>query len=105
MRISDWSSDVCPADLPARRLRLSRVAGKPGRVGACASLPARFARSVRNETGLPLEDDTCVLPCCFRKCRHATPRRAQEIGRALCRERVWTYVTISVVAVSVKKKH
>jgi hypothetical protein len=26
-------------------------------------LPARFARSVRNETGLPLEDDTCVLPC------------------------------------------
>ncbi len=50
-------------DQSARRLRLSRVAGKPGRVGACALLPARFARSVRNETALSLEDDTCVLPC------------------------------------------
>src|SRR3546814_19598403 len=31
-------------------------------------------------------------------------KRGEEIGRASCRERVWQYVYISVVAVSFKKK-
>src|SRR3546814_16114484 len=37
------------------------------------------------------------------KFRAATPR-PREIGRASCRERVCQYVSISVVAVSLKKK-
>src|SRR3546814_17936658 len=34
----------------------------------------------------------------------ADPHRARQIGRASCRERVCQYVSISVVAVSLKKK-
>src|SRR3546814_17647445 len=34
----------------------------------------------------------------------ALQRRPAEIGRAACRERVWQYVWVSVVAVSFKKK-
>src|SRR3546814_15373503 len=43
----------------------------------------------------------------WRKDRSATPidfDALPDIGRASCRERVWQYVQISVVAVSLKKK-
>src|SRR3546814_5302514 len=32
MRISDWSSDVCSSDLPARRRRSRRTAGRPPQI-------------------------------------------------------------------------
>jgi len=55
-------------DQSARRLRRIRVAGNPGRAGVSALLlPARFARSVRNETALSLGDDTCFSPCSLTK--------------------------------------
>src|SRR3546814_12887245 len=77
MRISDWSSDVCSSDLSARwRRALARAS------------PPRADRPARG-----------------RRCRAAAPRRrSAEIGRASCRERVCQYVSISVVAVSLKKK-
>ncbi len=55
-------------DQSARRLRRSRVAGKPDPAGGCVLPPARLARSVRNDTGLDLEDDdTWGLPCSLTK--------------------------------------
>src|SRR3546814_15596147 len=39
-----------------------------------------------------------------RRDRPAGPLRGYQIGRASCRERVWQYVSIPVVAVSLKKK-
>src|SRR3546814_16093570 len=83
MRISDWSSDVCSSDLPTSSA--SRNAGwAMGRAGPCAS---------RHRTG-----DHAALP-------RGSHRLGREIGRASCRERVCQYVYISVVAVSLKKKH
>src|SRR3546814_9922955 len=87
MRISDGSSDVCSADLqytmaefegrlanPSSTLLLAMLAGPPSR-----SRPrqGRYARML-----------TALI----------------ELGRASCRERVCQYVSISVVAVSLKEK-
>src|SRR3546814_15852160 len=94
MRISDWSSDVCASDLfgdGAHRLhvlvelqvqhrthvqRADRGMGIPGAVGA-----------------VPVED-----------LGEAAGILGEEIGSASCRERVCPYVSISVVAVYLKKQ-
>src|SRR3546814_15600755 len=76
MRISDWSSDVCSSDLRGDR-RGRRCRGQRG------------DRQQR------------------RKGRGRWGRRGGgggQIGRASCRGRVCQYVSISVVAVSLKKK-
>src|SRR3546814_19693280 len=77
MRISDWSSDVCSSDLYPGQIF---VHGEMGRVG-------------NDDRGqhLRMEDDLLGMG------------RLVEIGRATCRERVCQYVSISVVAVSLKK--
>src|SRR3546814_15056199 len=75
MRISDWSSDVCSSDL-----RTGDVVG-----------------------GLQATQGSGVDP----GLAHTVGRGAGEqrqIGRASCRERVCKYVSISVVAESLKKK-
>src|SRR3546814_21083115 len=91
MRISDWSSDVCSSDLPQR-------VGDGEDVLVAA--PAQ------------IDDDDLVL----RHAGHDLFRRRQrmarfkrrdnplKIGRASWRERVCQYVSISVVAESLKKK-
>src|SRR3546814_11853927 len=85
MRISDWSSDVCSSDLLARASRqVSRREDKG---------------PVRRSPGGRRRMSTRTLP------RAPKPPQAIEIGRASCRERVCPYVSISVVAVSFKKKH
>src|SRR3546814_5650756 len=87
MRISDWSSDVCSSDLggPGRPLQhqvklvgFQREALQPHRVGAAEPLE-QFAHP--------------GFEVAF-----------AQIGRASCRARVCQYVSISVVAVSLKKK-
>src|SRR3546814_18319750 len=100
MRISDWSSDVCSSDL---RLLVEAI-------------------SVMNDGFVLLDEDDRLVLCNERyRCLHpgldevgdlvgmsfTTILRvalAKEIGRASCRERVCQYVSISVVAVSLKKK-
>src|SRR3546814_16189900 len=88
MRISDWSSDVCSSDLRTgdRQRRARRVAAvAASEIMGCSAAPAGHpARHARSQPDQPLLD------------RH-------EIGRASCRERVGQYVSISVVAVSLKK--
>src|SRR3546814_14333486 len=93
MRISDWSSDVCSSDLgddlrshprgadalrsPEAGCRDRAPGSRPGGGG-----PAGGGQAARQAVGA-----------------------ARQIGRASCRERVSQSVSISVVAVSLKKKN
>src|SRR3546814_16367400 len=84
MRISDWSSDVCSSDLES--LAWSR------------SLVEANLRGVDSHGVQRLPRYLDLLRTGQIKARPA------KIGRASCRERVCQYVSISVVAVSLKKK-
>src|SRR3546814_4981966 len=87
VRISDWSSDVCSSDLVGRVLdevqvvdeRLGDLAGHGGAVEDLVAQPGSEAD---------------------RRADHAL---LGEIGRATSRERVCQSVSISVVAVKLKK--
>src|SRR3546814_14035211 len=90
MRISDWSSDVCSSDL------------------RCFSYTDR--------TSLGFNEPNRISRTNFRQCRSKNfaycntsfknfVSSARKIGRASCRERVCQYVSISVVAVSLKQKN
>src|SRR3546814_12435015 len=111
MRISDWSSDVCSSDLDDRAPAAGATArtgddaggrglggrdlpgiGLPLRAGEDRDSAGRPAGVVPHPPGLPDAD-------------RPGPDRGPEIGRASCRGRVGQYVSISVVAVSLKKKN
>src|SRR3546814_12396478 len=89
MRISDWSSDVCSSDLARATaiqvnaedlsdpVKMQQFAAAQGQLGGTLS---RLLATVE-----------------------AYPE-VKKIGRASCRERVCQYVSISVVAVSLKQK-
>src|SRR3546814_12694496 len=92
MRISDWSSDVCSSDLP-------RLTGVPARVQypppATAIVRrdrdrtrARAARRPWRAAGMGQSRAAAAVAIV----RAAVDHRHGEIGRASCRERVWTYV-------------
>src|SRR3546814_19935855 len=92
MRISDWSSDVCSSDLHPARLDalgspLAQLVGDAGENPAGDRNNAAGFFGQRNE---------------FHRRDGAAFR--VEIGRASCRERVCQYVSISVVADSLKQK-
>src|SRR3546814_16300323 len=98
MRISDWSSDVCSSDLRQ---------GPQGSEGP----PRRGDRRLRGraDADLPPPAEARVHQHLPQAVRRAEPRPPAgggrgQIGRASCRERVWQYVSNSVVAVSLKKK-
>src|SRR3546814_17000098 len=105
MRISDWSSDVCSSDLDVEFLKdfsfrsifadESQHIKNPDsqRHRAICRLTARTRVVI---TGTPVENNTFDL--------YGQLSFACQIGRASCRERVCQYVSISVVAVSLKKK-
>src|SRR3546814_14784144 len=101
MRISDWSSDVCSSDLTD--------ADVPALI---AALRASFGPQCL-PINLPSRDGSAVVDCFFQPDGHCDGTDVaaahqqiidQEIGRESCRERVWQYVEISVVAVPLKKK-
>src|SRR3546814_17410270 len=104
MRISDWSSDVCSSDL-----REDAPEGRPHPHGAFR----REDRPVREDDrlvsdllrrgGRVLERDS-DLPDVRPGTSSRRHREHAQIGRESCRERVCKYVSISVVAVSFKKK-
>src|SRR3546814_12247826 len=80
MRISDWSSDVCSSDLLAVESALL--------AGADFEQADRFRRLAQAQHHPRTPPGT----------------GGTEIGRASCRERACPYVSISVVAVSLKTK-
>src|SRR3546814_7451318 len=94
MRISDWSSDVCSSDLgisddtdlTQQWPGLALMGVDPDKINA--SLHALSEAAYRN--GMHTDG-------------LATITTDEPIGRASGRERVCQYVTISVVAVSLKK--
>src|SRR3546814_16843211 len=98
MRISDWSSDVCSSDLsPPVGVDLLRQLHSVGRVHR----PERADRH-RPE----LDGGGARAGAAAGDPRPAPgPAASVQIGRASCRERVCQYVSISVVAVSLQKKH
>src|SRR3546814_12299041 len=106
MRISDWSSDVCSSDLSLRcqnivllTIFILHQGDKCGAVGIV--LDALYGRF--HVPFAPLEIDEAVTLLVATRYT-ARCHMAFGIGRASCRERVRQYVSISVVAVSVKKK-
>src|SRR3546814_16307839 len=99
MRISDWSSDVCSSDLQS----LSRLA-----IAAGWELLLSFRQcAASGRCGAGLYNNRPGAPCGAGGPLGARPANSLsvcfEIGRASCRERVGQYVSISVVAVSLKK--
>src|SRR3546814_16877913 len=94
MRISDWSSDVCSSDLIT-------LEANPSSVEAGRFADFRAAGVNRVSLGVQALDDDALR---FLGRRHDLAAALTEIGRASCRERVCQSVSISVVAVSLKKK-
>src|SRR3546814_11413451 len=106
MRISDWSSDVCSSDL-----RLAIGAGQVWRDCLADCRYPAAARSVhtavegarrsrsRDRRNPPLSWGSLERIGCL------IDRTVQslKIGIASCRERVWQYVSIKVVAATIKK--
>src|SRR3546814_16640445 len=97
MRISDWSSDVCSSDLGlVERAAMATLVGGAERSGEQHTERAReHRRLVRQHVAEQIVGDDHV----------ELLRRADEIGRASCRERGCQYGSILVVCVSLKKKY
>src|SRR3546814_9985964 len=98
LRISDWSSDVCSSDLLLR-----------GRLGPHAEVDIleQFVEAL-GAHGFTVNESATLFHSLgmltLGAASGAIGLNASEIGRASCRERVCQYVSISVVAVSLKTK-
>src|SRR3546814_11698345 len=118
MRISDWSSDVCSSDLPARMsikaaspfaafnnasMRFQFVSPttshSPLRSGNTHSLSLGHQRQITRQKGVTIA--SVMIDCTTRMAQvtlGVIPRPPKaETGRASCRERVCQYVEISGV--------
>src|SRR3546814_18865678 len=115
MRISDWSSDVCSSDLltgpGGPNLYFKGLIEKLAinvevfRVGAFKSAVEPFTRSDQSPEAEAAAQALVNTIWSVWKGDVARARpRAKKIGEASWRERVCQYVSISVVAASLKKK-
>src|SRR3546814_19189887 len=93
MRISDWSSDVGSSDLHVGGNRLR---------GGRDRRRARFEPYIVGQRDIHRRGFEAHR--IGRREETHREQAEQQIGRASCRERVCQYVSISVVAVSLKKK-
>src|SRR3546814_17952486 len=105
MRISDWSSDVCSSDLVAEALTLGSTEEQHSVLGMILNGADVDAEDVRR---VLLDGKPSVAAAIFPLTRYSGTLTGDlfaeaEIGRASCRDRVCQYVSISVVAVSLKK--
>src|SRR3546814_16984248 len=89
MRISDWSSDVCSSDLFVTFARTPEL-----RLSTPATDLVAYSAETITVSGETAPNARVTL----------AGLRHNQIGRASCRERVCEYVSISVVAVSVKRQ-
>src|SRR3546814_16889658 len=104
MRISDWSSDVCSSDLLKGTDDMLPYNAANDTLGG--NFLSRINMDLREAKGWSYGASGR-----FQTLEHAAPyiinapvQADKKIGRASCRERVCQYVSISVVAVSLKKK-
>src|SRR3546814_16196168 len=119
MRISDWSSDVCSSDLRESIGFVNLHLIEARRPAACFAAIQGVARGAYGEpriwSGQPqqvLRRELDFPNHVLRRFgeRDAIPqagfhRIPEQIGSEACRERVCQYVSISVVAVTLKKKN
>src|SRR3546814_20502166 len=99
MRISDWSSDVCSSDL-RHGMQRAQVVAQPPAVGHADFRPAGLQYQYLGADAARIGHDEANQPAE----QGAAEGQAGQIGRASCRERGCQYVSISVVAVALKKK-
>src|SRR3546814_16490625 len=108
MRISDWSSDVCSSDLHDSHARHAR------KEKGAQLRPRALDRKTADQAlqGPMLVPVTCICISIWPPVGAAvlvvivmSVFFGSKIGGASCRERVCEYVSISVVAVSLKKKN
>src|SRR3546814_17406657 len=107
MRISDWSSDVCSSDLKPDRAAEEEDDPPGGKARQDRDAVERTCRrSAEDERGDEQADTRRDrLPQQIDADRPPAPlRRAHEIGRASCRERMYQYGESSVWTRSLKKK-
>src|SRR3546814_13330026 len=105
MRISDWSSDVCSSDLKGAGEIIDRLTAT-GKLKPEAAFAARLAVAALGRPDTATGETVLSAPISLRQgMLYLGPiPLVPKIGRASCRERVCQYVSISVVAVSLKKK-
>src|SRR3546814_12842333 len=96
MRISDWSSDVCSSDLLAIQAQHRLIMLDDDAVLLIERRVGQTLPGFEPPHQLPQKPGPAIS---------APPDHNAEIGRASCRERVCQYVSISVVAVALKKKN
>src|SRR3546814_9841615 len=94
MRISDWSSDVCSSDLRAEQMPHAVAFEEQREVERAGRHGLEIIGAV--EEGGAVEIGRADLAQRFEEI-------IGEIGRASCRERGCQYLSISVVAVSLKQ--
>src|SRR3546814_18128168 len=103
MRISDWSSDVCSSDL-----LVCGLLGHRHLVRADERRRGQSGEVILGEAGLDLLVGLALVAG-QGVGLHSEERQQRgagvQIGRASCRESVCQYVSISGVAVSLKKKN
>src|SRR3546814_19780988 len=108
MRISDWSSDVCSSDLveapPQPNVGESQKPDGPLAAEGAKAGEVESLVEVAPEIEVGEHKKVASTRGAIQKSR-STDRAMFEIGRASCRERVCQYVSISVVAVTLKKKY
>src|SRR3546814_21110728 len=98
MRISDWSSDVCSSDLFTQGMVTHETyRATDGRWLSPDEIDERDGKLVETASGKPVEAGRVE--------QMSKSKKNTTIGRASCRESVCTYVSISMGAVSLKKKH
>src|SRR3546814_14801975 len=106
MRISDWSSDVCSSDLYTPHIDTGDYI-----VIVNAEKVKTTGNKLKNKIYYRhTEYPGGIRSTSLEKMLETHPERVlekaiKEIGRASCRERVCQYVSISVVAVYLKKKN
>src|SRR3546814_11150269 len=105
MRISDWSSDVCSSDLIIAKIRT----GNPDvRIESVSTVSGKVSGEFRQTAiyalGAAMLAISIYIWVRF-EWQFGVGALFAQIGRASCRERVGQYVSLSVVAVSLKKKN
>src|SRR3546814_12447939 len=103
MRISDWSSDVCSSDLQVAGIMLPATEHAPVHIADVITAIGKLRKTKLDTGAIAAALGYDELEIKRLEALAAGPPDVQH-GSTSCRERVCMYVSISVVAGSLKKK-